>query len=219
LGEVLVPFISFSAPSLLFSAIRISCATAATIALSACIATTMQGYADRELPARPVTRIVTYVAGPSALASSIQASVQNQAERRGVTAEDALILFPPTRTYSDAEIRKGLAARAVDAVLVINVGDTGVIQQYAGTIFHAQYSGNSFAGTVNASSTPVYRYKRQTAFTARLIESATGRNLWVGNGEVNAGGLLFIGDGAAASNSVSAIFDDLQKKAIIAASS
>jgi len=118
---------------------------------------------------------------------------------------------------------------------VINVGDTGVLQQYAGTILSGQYSGSSSAsgtmntfgnvsnvslngtssGTMVATATPVYRYRRQTSFTARLLEPATGRNLWVGNGQVNSGGLLFVGDGANASSSVAAIFDDLQRKGVI----
>jgi hypothetical protein len=117
-------------------------------------------------------------------------------------------------------------------VLVINVGDTGVLQQYAGTILTGQYTGSSYAGgtintfgnvsnvslngtssgTMTATATPIYHYKRQTTFTARLLEPTTGRNLWVGNGQVSAGGLLFVGNGASASSSVAAIFDDLQQK-------
>jgi hypothetical protein len=199
----------------------------------------MQGYADRELPARPISRIVAYVAGPSAIASNIQSNIRNEAGKRGVVAEDALVLFPPTRTYTDSEIRQQLVTQGIDGVLIIHVGDTGVVQQYAGTILQGQYSGTSSAsstatsfgntstavlngtsyGTMNATATPVYHYKRQTTFTARLLETATARNLWVGNGEVNAGGLLFVGDGATASSSAAAIFDDLQKKGIIAARS
>jgi hypothetical protein len=125
-------------------------------------------------------------------------------------------------------------------VLVINVGDTGVLQQYAGTILSGEYSESSYAngtiinrfgsvstvslngtssGTMTATATPIYRYKRNTAFTARLLEPATARNLWVGNGDVKAGGLLFVGDGASASSSVGAIFDDLQQKGVIGPSS
>jgi hypothetical protein len=219
----------------MFSAIRSICFLATALILSGCITTSMQGYADRELPAKPVSRIIAYVAGPSALVSSIQASVSEEARKRGLVAEDALLLFPPTRTYSNAEIQKGLASDGIDGVLVINVGDTGVLQQYAGTILSGQYSGSSSAGgtintfgnvstvslngassgTMTATATPIYRYRRQTTFTARLLEPTTGRNLWVGNGQVNAGGLLFVGDGANASSSVAAIFDDLQKKGII----
>jgi hypothetical protein len=195
----------------------------------------MQGYADRQLPARPVSRIVAYVAGPNTLVSSIQRSIAEEARKRGIGADDALNLFPPTRTYSNAEVQRGLAANGIDGVLVINVGDTGVQQQYAGTILSGQYQGSSSAsgtvntfgnvstlsmsgtssGTMTATATPIYQYRRQTNFNARLLEPNTGRNLWVGNGQVNAGGLLFVGDGASSSSSVAAIFDDLQAKGIL----
>ena len=39
----------------------------------------------------------------------IQHSVAEEAHKRGIAAEDALNLFPPTRTYSNAEVQKGLA--------------------------------------------------------------------------------------------------------------
>jgi hypothetical protein len=211
------------------------CAVLAAASLSGCITTSMQGYADRQLPARPVSRIVAYVAGPNTLVSSIQRSVAEEARKRGIAADDALSLFPPTRTYSNAEVQQGLTANGIDGVLVINVGDTGVQQQYAGTILSGQYQGSSNAsgtvntfgnastvsmsgtssGTMTAAATPIYRYRRQTNFNARLLEASTGRNLWVGNSQVNAGGLLFVGDSASSSSSVAAIFDDLQAKGIL----
>jgi hypothetical protein len=222
-----------------FLLIRVFFVAIAAASLSACITTSMQGYADRDLPTRPISRLVSYVAGPSPLVASIQSSIGEEAKKRGLAAQDALELFPPTRTYTNEEVRKGLAASGVDGVLVINVGDTGVLQQYAGTILTGQYSGTSSAsgtvnsfggvstvsmngmssGTMTATATPVYRYKRQTAFTARLLDPTTARNLWVGSGQVSAGGLLFVGDGANATSSVAAIFDDLQRKGVIGPSS
>lgn len=210
----------------------------ASLALSGCVTTSMQGYADREMPAQPIRRIVAYVTAPPTLSASIQTSIVDEARKRGVVAGDAFQVFPPTRTYSNAEIEQGLARDGVDAVLAINVGDTGVMRQYAGTIFSSQSSGGfsgsgtatSFGnmstvsvngtsyGTTTTTATPKYRYSRQTAFTAKLIEAKTGRTLWVGNGQVRAGGLLFVGDGTSASNSISAIFDDLNKKGLIGAS-
>jgi hypothetical protein len=207
------------------------------VLLSGCITTSMQGYTDRQLPTRPVQHMVAYVAAPGPLAANILASITDEARKRGIVAEDALTIFPPTRTYNDAEVRQGLAAQGVDGVLVINVGDTGVMKEYAGTVFYSQYSGSSMAsgtatsfgnmtsasisgtsrGTMTASAAPTYRYSRQTNFNARLLEPATGRNLWVGSGQVNAGGLLFVGNNMSAANSVTAIFDDLQKKGIIGA--
>ncbi|WBL78802.1 hypothetical protein I3J27_38740 [Bradyrhizobium xenonodulans] len=205
------------------------------ISLSGCITTSMQGYADRDLPAKPVKRVIAYVAAQGPLATNIQSNIQEEARKHQVDAEDALNVFPPTRKYSDAEIRKGMTQTGTDAVLFINVGDTGVQREYAGTILSGEYVGSSStsgtinsagsfstvsmngttSGTLTATSTPTYRYRRQTNFTARLVEVSSGRNLWVGNGQVNAGGLLFVGDGANASSSVAAIFDDLQRKGII----
>src|SRR5262249_50990937 len=94
--------------------LRAAMAAVAAVTLSGCVTTSMQGYADRELPARPVSRIVAYVAGPGPLVSSIQSSIRDEAAKRGVTADDAYLLFPPTRTYTDAEIRKGLASRGIE---------------------------------------------------------------------------------------------------------
>ncbi len=203
--------------------------------LSGCITTSMQGYADRELPARPIKHIAAYVVAPTALTTSFQSSIAQEATKHGILAEDAYALLPPTRSYNDVEIRKVLTASDVDAVLIINVGDTGVVKEYAGTFFQADYSGStdisgtvmrsgnvsnialtgSSSGTMTGMSSPIYRHSRQTSFKARLVEPATGRILWVGSGEVSAGGRLFVGNGSSASSSASAIFDDLSAKKII----
>jgi hypothetical protein len=98
----------------MFSAKRFVVAVVATISLSGYITTSMQGYADRELPAKPVSRIVAYVAGPGPLASRIQSSISEEARKSGVIAQDALRLFPPTRSYTNAEIRQGLASKGSD---------------------------------------------------------------------------------------------------------
>lgn len=206
-----------------------------TVALAGCVSTSMNGYADRELPTHPIQHVIAYVAAPNALAPSLQSSIVQEAEKRGIVAEDALSIFPPTRKYTDAEIKSELAARGVDAILVVNVGDTGVIREYAGTFFQGQYSGStsmdgtitrtgntanaSFSGTQSGSMTgtsmPMYRHSRQTTFNARLIEPSSSRTLYVGSGEVAASGRLFVGNGVSASNSISAIFDDLQKKGLL----
>ena len=202
----------------------------------------IQGYADHNLPSKGVQHVAVYVAAPGPLASSLQASIAEKAQKRKVLVEDALNILPPTRTYSDAEVRKILAERGVDGVLTITVADSGVVSQYAGTIFNSYSSGTgSFNGTVTnygsgvatvnlngtgsqstfATATPVHAFSRKTDFTARLIEPASGRNLWVGNGEVSTeGGKGLIGrltvtDSASASHAINAIFDDLQKKGLI----
>jgi len=215
---------------------------AAALGLTECTSTTIQGYADRNLPSKEVQHLAAYVAAPAPLASSMQASIAEEARRRGILVEDALNILPPTRADTDADVRRILAERGVDGVLLMNVADSGVISQYAGTIFNSYYSGTaslngtatnlgggmsavSLSGTSTGSgfgtATPIHQFSRKTDFTARLIEPASGRNLWVGNGEVSTeGGRGLIGrltvtDSASASHAISAIFDDLQKKGLI----
>jgi hypothetical protein len=203
--------------------------------LAGCVTTSMQGYADREAPVKPIRQIATFVSAPGNLGVQIQTSAAEEARKRGVVSQDALGIFPPTRTYTNAEIQSGLAQNHIDALLIINVGDTGVTRQYAGTVIQSTTSGGfsgtgtttqfgniantNFSGTMNSSTfgtaTPVYRYQRQTNFNARLVDAVTGRNLWVGSGQTQAGGSLFVGDGTSASSSISALFNDLQTKGII----
>ncbi|MGH6790527.1 MAG: hypothetical protein ACRECC_12715 [Pseudolabrys sp.] len=213
----------------------------AAFGISGCVQTSIQGYADRELPSQTIQHLAVYVAAPGPLASTMQTNIVSEARKHGILAEDALTILPPTRKYTDAEVRKALVERNVDGVLLITVADSGVMSQYAGTIFQSSYSGTSLAngtitrtgnmstvsvngnysGTGYGSATPTYRYSRHTAFSARLVEPKSQRNLWVGNGEVNTNGgkgiigRLVVADGVSSSNSISAIFDDLQKKGLI----
>src|SRR3954465_9454220 len=98
------------------------CILSAAIGLAGCITTSMQGYADRQLPAKPIGRLVAYVSGPGPLVSNIQTNIAEEARKRGVVADDALVLFPPTRTYTTAEVQQGLAREAIEGVLIISVG-------------------------------------------------------------------------------------------------
>src|SRR5437588_7346364 len=130
----------------------------------------------------------------------------------------------------------GKDAGAPHLELIINVGDTDVIKEFAGTFFQGQYSGSTdtsgtvtrngnlsnvslagnSSGTMTGMSTPMHRYSRQTMFKARLVDPTTAKNIWVGSGEVSAGGRrLFVGNGSSVSSSVSAILDYLRARKII----
>jgi hypothetical protein len=216
--------------------LRIVMALGGALLMAGCVTTSMQGYADTAPPERPIAHLAALVSAPMGLQADFQRSLSAEAKKRGLSLTDAFIIFPPTRAYTNAEITAQLAARGIDGVLLISVGDSGINREYAGTIFSGQSFGNySGAGTVNTfggmsnvtvsgtysgttygSATPTYRYSRTTRFTAKLMDAATGRTLWVGGGQVNAGGLLFVGNGTSASNSASAIFDDLTRKGVVA---
>jgi hypothetical protein len=177
-------------------------------------------------PAAPIQHIAAIAPAP------LIPELATEASKRGVTLEDANAILPPTRQYSEAEVRQGMAAHGIDGVLVISVtGDTGVRQQYAGTVVNSSYSGASSgsatvmgnmiygsgmsSGTATTTATPVYRYSRAVSFQARLSDPQTSRKFWVGGGNTTAGGALFVGDAASASDAASAIFNDLQAKNLI----
>jgi hypothetical protein len=203
-------------------------ATAGSIMLAGCVTTSMQGYADLQPPPHPFQHIA--VIASSAL---IQPLV-SEAAKRGVLLEDANVILPPTRQYNETEIRRAMAAHGIDGVLVVNViGDTGVQQRYAGTIANTQYTGTSTgsamvmgnmiygsgmsSGTATTTSTPIYHYSRAIGFEARLSDPQTSRKFWVGNGQTQSGGSLFVGDAVNAANAASSIFNDLQSKGLISA--
>jgi hypothetical protein len=115
--------------------------------------------------------------------------------------------------------------QGVDAVLVVIVGYSRVTREYAGTVFSGSYegtvTGNAFGATYSGMSTevaaPTYRHRRETKFDAKLLEPASGRTLWVGSGQVTAGGALFVGNGTSAASAAAAIFDDMHAKGLIGA--
>jgi len=65
--------------------------------------------------------------------------------------------------------------------------------------------------------------RAKTDFTVRLLDPASGRNRWVGNGEVSTEGgkgligRLTVSDSASSSHAVEALFNDLQSKRLMAA--
>jgi hypothetical protein len=144
-----------------------------------------QGYADRELPAQPVTLVATLVSAPLPLSESLQASIAEQAAKIGIVVDGARTIFPPTRQYTDAQIKRDLATQSVGAVLVVTVGDSGMVREYAGTVFSGSYSGIAtanfggvtYGGTSTGFASPAYRFRSRTDFSARLIEASSGRKL------------------------------------------
>lgn len=203
---------------------RVLAAAVCAAIVSGCVQSSIKGYADREPPARRISHIVTYVSAPLPVANALLTSVAYEARRRSIVAEDAFEIFPPTRTYSEPEIRRDLLGRGASAVLIIRVGDSGVVAQYAGTLFSGQYTatttGLTTRGNWTGDATPVYRQSRTTEFVAQLIDPATNRTLWTGQGVVSAsgGGILgrmVVSDTVGPSNAARTIFEDLQGKGII----
>jgi hypothetical protein len=195
-------------------AMRALCLVSVAMALCGCGSALVQSETSPQLPSRPVRAIGAYVAGPNSLAASFQANIAVEAARHGLAADNIAVLFPPTRAYADAEIRQGLAARAIDSVMIIKIGDAPGQRQYGGTILQERLTASggptaAAVAAVNGNPTP-------TIFSARLIDAATGRKLWDGDGQIASGAFSLFANGTTVADAVAALFDDLQEKGMIA---
>ena len=193
---------------------RAFCLALIAMALSGCGSALLQSETSPQLSPRPVRAIGAYVAGPNALAASFQANIAVEATRHGLTADNVSALFPPTRAYTNAEIRQGLAARSIDSVMIIRIGDAPGQRQYAGTILQERSVGSggptaAAIATVNGNPTP-------STFSARLVDVASGRKLWDGEGQIASGAYSLFANGTTVEDAVATLFDDLQDKGMIA---
>jgi hypothetical protein len=195
--------------------IRTVCLVLAAPMLCACGAALLQSEASPppQAPARSVSRVAAYVAGPDKLVASFQTYIAVEAAKRGLASQNAAVLFPPTHAYADAEIRQGLAAHAIDGVMIVKIGDAPAPRQYAGTILQERSAGSSSPTAAAVSS--VNGDPRPTTFSAKLIDVASGRRLWAGDGQVASGGISYFSYGDTVEDSVAALFDDMQERGVI----
>ena len=168
--------------------------------LCSCTQTTIEGYADRESRSRALTHIVTYISGPTSISNETQVSLTAQAARHGVILDNAFYIFPPTHSYSEQEIKRELASRGVDGVLLVKVCNTRATKEYAGTLL----------GSLESVST-----RGDSNFAAKLIEPSTGKLLWAGEGKVTESGLLIVGNRSGPMSVAVAILDELQAKGLL----
>ena len=194
-------------------AMRALCLALVAMALSGCGSALLQSETSPQLSPRPAMAIGAYVAGPNSLVGSFQANIAVQATRHGLTADNISALFPPTRAYTDVEIRQGLAARSIDSVMIIRIGDAPAQRQYAGTILQERSVGSG--GPTAAAIAAVNGNPNPSTFSARLVDVGSGRKLWGGEGQIAAGAYSLFANGTTVEDAVAALFDDLQEKGMI----
>lgn len=183
-------------------------------AATGCASATLTAFRDPAFADRRFERIAVFAVGmylDNAVAVENQVCA-NVAPSPCVSGKSVL---PPTRAYSDGEIREYLANARVDGVLIVALTDDQTASQYLRSIVsgsastvgtqsgrmsiygnNAYWSGvaqtNTSARTV---ATPVYGYRR-TAFAAvGLFDRQTGNIAWRGDMRVSGQGALNVTDG------------------------
>jgi len=168
--------------------------------LGACTQTTLDTYADRDQAPRYLTHIVAYVAAPATISNEAQATLNLEGAKHGVTFDNAFYLFPTGRSYTEQDVKRVMSSRGVDGVLLIRVGNSAVVKEYAGTLF----------GGIESVA-----IRSANNFGARLIEPSSGQILWSGNGKVTESGLLIFGNQSGPTSVATTILSDLKAKGLL----
>lgn len=108
---------------------------ALTIVLSATIAscaeTSITAFKDPAFASRVFQKPAIYVNSEDLTwRQSIEDTMVTELGKKGVIAVASMSLTPPTRTYSPEERAQVLAESDIDALIVIQIGDTGVETRY-----------------------------------------------------------------------------------------
>ena len=190
--------------------------------LAACAPAEIQGYADPRPPERPVVSLAALVIADEALQSGSERELQRAATARHLAFVDARALAPPTRAYSDDEIRKELTAHGVDSLLEVTIGYTSARQTVEGGGLGRGFnlgvaSGEAMKVQFGDRSTGLAtgrRTEKPVKFMARLFDLSSGRVVWVGSGQT-AAAPEHLSQMIAVRTSVEAIFRDLATKHLL----
>lgn len=184
---------------------------AATIFLSACASSEIQGYTDPAYQGREFKHLLVGVSGVDYATQELFVDeIIPQLESEGVEAISFSSVFPPTRRYTNREMYAVVNELGLDAALFISVGGSAYSDQVAGyqTYGTAQSYSNSAYG--NAVTVPMRSVSRADAARVSLMDLANGNTVWIGDAETGGQGLLNTTDEAIAGALADEIVDTLQ---------
>lgn len=203
------------------------------LVLCGCVTTEIRDYSDTEHAAQR-TRSTAVIAETSdvGLAEAIEQGLQTDLAQHGVRTVRMQTLLPPTRAYTDKEVKNKLSRQGIDTVLAVHVLDSSESSQIIGlyssgnahvNTYGTAYGignmayGNAYSNiSMNTTTTPIRKFKRHTVAQTQLTDVASGQVVWRGQLETNAGGALFMSDSATASDLALRIVNALAQKGHIA---
>lgn len=165
---------------------------AVLIVSTGCASTRVTAFKDPEFAGRSFGKPAVY-ANTANLEwrQSLEDRLVAEMSKHGVIARATFQLIPPTRDQSPEERAQILLAHGIDALIVIEVGESGVKDQYipptgATTTTHGTVTTYGSIGTYRGTSyTRVhggYNVSKPWAeMSTYVLEVATGRKAWVAN--------------------------------------
>lgn len=168
---------------------------------------------------QPKKVVVMVVGGSHEVTSEILERVTAQLAKKGIQAFPARTLFPPTRTWTEADQAAIYEKNEIDSGLIVTVGASAsqiipiATQTYgSANVFGNVNSSGSFnaQGTSSATSYNIMSAKSKAEFSAVLLDIKKNRTAWYADVLVKASGTLFVSEKGDAKGVVNGILEGLE---------
>lgn len=168
---------------------------------------------------QPKKVVVMVVGGTHEVTAEILERVTSQLAKRGIQAFSARNLFPPTRTWTEADQAAIYEKNEIDSGLIVTVGANAsqiipvATQTYgSANVFGNVNSSGSFnaQGTSSATSYNIMAAKSKAEFSAVLLDIKKNRTVWYADVLVKASGTLFVSEKGDAKGVVNGIVKGLE---------
>jgi len=200
-----------------------------------CIKTQVRSYTDTKYTSYQIESVaILTISKDIGLSSAIEDSLSKMFTEANVVSVKSRDILPPTRGYSEEEIRNAFLSRGITSLIVVYVGGSSQTSQVIGqqtfgraytTASGSAYSlGNNAYGNATATTTssessfPIVGHKRDTIADTKLYDIASGNVIWTAQSETEAGGSLFMSDTTTGNNLANKIGESLKSKGHLAKS-
>ena len=201
---------------------------AALLALLLCLSVPAQAFRSIDVQSftdpdyvgfQPKKVVVMVVGGSLEVSSEILERVTAQWAKKGIEAFPARSLFPPTRTWTEADQAAIYEKNEIDSGLIVTVGASAsqiipiATQTYgSANVFGNVNSSGSFnaQGTSSSTSYNIMAAKSKAEFSAVLLDIKKNRTAWYADVLVKASGTLFVSEKGDAKGVVNGILEGLE---------
>lgn len=163
--------------------------------LTGCILTQVKGFTDRDFQGYHLTKIAVRAPNSNFMfGESLEKSMVEKLQEKGVQAESFMEIFPPTRKWTNEQVAAELTQKNYDTIMYVNLVGSGSDTQTIGYINNGNASAYGNTATFNSLSIPITGRSRYTSTRISIYNVANGHTIWVGDTSTQAGGLAFVGD-------------------------
>lgn len=169
---------------------RISAAVACVFLLSAFRHTDIEGHTDPHYAGYQFSTVVLQMPN---LTLSYRNMLEERLAKKLRKMDIRLLthndLFPPTRTWTEEDIREVYESNGVDAGIIITLGN----HSSSRTPGMVMYDATTINGMTFGSATQVSFTRDQATFAIALVDAKTQDTVWMGELETRGSGTLFTG--------------------------